>query len=277
MSDTLPSLRAFLAGNSGVGKSTRAWQLYLSRFPRRLLIDQTGEWEEPNAGIGFPGADAVSYTVPGAIEAIRRLAPRGKWTVALGLDASELPELIDWLIPVPNLKDSPVRAMGGAVILVDEVDLLAPQGYAIEPVRTLYRRSRHVGLSVVSTTQRPSNVSREVTAQCWQVLALHLSEPRDRDYMVDLMRMDLPLLERWARWTRAHPHGGLWKDLRTGRLLWAPERGPLASSDGDPGPASVARPAVRAAPDHRPPAAPSPAPPPAPASRPTPRPGVQEA
>lgn len=268
MSDTLPSLRSFLAGNSGVGKSTRAWQLYLTRFPRRLLIDQTGEWEEPNPGIGYPGADQVAYTVPGAIEAIRRLAPKGKWTVALGLDPAELPELIDWLIPVPNLKDSPVRAMGGAVLLVDEVDLLAPQGYATEPVRTLYRRSRHVGLSVVSTTQRPSNVSREVTAQCWQVMALHLSEPRDRDYMVDLMRMDLALLERWARWTRNHPHGGLWKDLRTGRLLWAPERGPLASGDGDPSPASAARgAAAHAGSDHRPGAA-SPAPRPTPASPP---------
>lgn len=218
------SIRAFIAGNSGSGKSVRAWNLYLRHYPRRLLVDLTGEWSSQ--------ATVTVETVPQAVDAIKRLAPSGKWSVALALDFSELAGLVDWLVPVPNLQDSPVRKMGGAVILVDEVDLLAPPGTASEAVRTLYRRSRHVGLSVVSTTQRPANVSREVSAQSTHVVALHLSEPRDVDYMGQLMRWDRPRLGEWRDWTRRHPHGGLWQDLREGRSLWLPDSGqPVAVSE----------------------------------------------
>lgn len=213
-----PSLRAFLAGNSGSGKSVRAWNLYLRHFPRRLLVDLTGEW----AGTAGETAD----TVGGAVDAIRRASSSGRWTVALALNFGDLAELVAWLIPVPALDRSPVRLMGGAVILVDEVDLLAPPGTASEAVRTLYRRSRHVGLSVVSTTQRPANVSREVSAQSTAALALHLSEPRDVAYMSDLMRWDVRLSLRWRDWTRHYPHGGLWADLRRDLRLWLPDAGP---------------------------------------------------
>lgn len=246
------TLRAFLAGNSGSGKSVRAWSLYLSAFPRRLLLDLTGEWSDR--------ADQVTDTVAGTVDAIRALAGRGRWTVAAGLDASQLPELVDWLMPVPQLHASPILAMGGAVILVDEVDLLAPPGTSKEAVRTLYRRSRHVGLSVVSTTQRPANVSREVSAQSTQAVALHLSEPLDVDYMGELMRWDRPTVEAWRAWVHRHPHGGAWQDLRTSRRLWLPESGaPVAVAPASGGGAGVA---ARAP-------APPPPPPPAP-RRPTP-------
>lgn len=234
------TLRAFLAGNSGSGKSVRAWTLYLKPFPRRLLLDLTGEWTDR--------ADLVTETVPATVDAIRALAGRGRWTVAAGLDAGQLPELIDWLIPVPTLHASPILAMGGAVILVDEVDLLAPPGTSKEAVRTLYRRSRHVGLSVVSTTQRPANVSREVSAQSTQAVALHLSEPLDVDYMSELMRWDRPTVEAWRAWTRQHPHGGVWQDLRTNRRLFLPEGGPPVA----PPAAAVASPAPAPAPDPAP-------------------------
>lgn len=229
MSIAPPTIRAFLAGNSGSGKSQRAWTLYLARFPRRLLVDLTGEWEDR--------ADAVALDVPGAVDAIRQLAPRGKWTVAVALDASELPELVDWLMPIPNLRASPILAMGGAVLLADEVDLLAAPGTASEAVRTLFRRSRHVGLSVIATSQRPANVSREVSAQSTHALALALSEPRDVDYMVDLMRWDRSGLDRWRQWTYRHRHGAVWRDLRTGQELYLPDAGAAVAWPGAPAPA----------------------------------------
>jgi len=234
------TVRAFLAGNSGSGKSVRAWNLYLRAFPRRLLLDLTGEWESQ--------ADAVADDVAGTVAAIRDLAPRGRWTVAAGLDAGQLPALVDWLMPVPNLRASPVLALHGVVILVDEVDLLAPPGMPTEAVRTLYRRSRHVGLSVVSTTQRPANVNREVSAQSTHAVALHLSEPRDVDYMADLMRWERPQVEAWRAWTRRHPHGGVWQDLRANRRLFLPEAGPPVMGPNDAGEGADARPAGPVAP-----------------------------
>lgn len=251
-----PSLRAFLAGNSGSGKSTRAWDLYLQGFPRRILLDMTGEWTKR--------ADVRVENVPQLVDAVRSLAGRGRWTIAVSFDPAEMPDLVDWLIPVPQLDQSPVRVLGGLVILVDEVDLIAPQGPAPEEVRTLYRRSRHVGLSVVSTTQRPANVSREVSAQSGHAVALYLSEPRDRDYMIDLMRLETPTVTTWLRWTQRHPHGGLWKDLQKNRLLWLPEKGAPVASAGveqlqlDAGP-SVPRESPRAAQGSAPARPPAPA------------------
>jgi hypothetical protein len=183
-----------------------------------LILDQTGEWTGR--------VDVETTTVPETVAAIKRLAPQGKWTIAAALDDDQLPALIRWLIPVPTLGESPVLALGGMVLLVDEVDLVAPQGPPSREIRTLYRRSRHVGLSVISATQRPGNVSREVSAQSQHLIAHFLSEPRDRDYIVDAMRWDRPQTQRWLEWVRRHPHGAVWKEVQTGRLLYLPESGP---------------------------------------------------
>ena len=226
MPDVIPTVRAFVTGNSGSGKTTTAWKLYLAKFPRCLILDQTGEW--------YGRCDVYTSTLGTAVDAIRKLAPRTRWRVAYTLDDDRFPELVQWLIPVPNVYASPILMCGGAVLLVDEVDLLAPAGFASIEVRTLYRRSRHVGLSIVSATQRPANVSREVSAQSTQIVAHYLSEPRDRDYMQDVMRWTPEQLARWLDWCRRHPHGAVWKEVQTGRLLLLPENGaPLAWSEGD--------------------------------------------
>ena len=233
-----PSVRAFITGNSGSGKTTLAHRLYLSKMPRVLILDMTGEWEGK--------VDAMTYDVSECVQTIRNLARlRGRWTVSLALNPDELHALVAWLVPVPNVKASPVLAVGGMALLVDEVDLLAPPGTASEPIRTLYRRSRHVGLTVVSTTQRPANVAREVSAQSTHAVVLTLNENRDVEYVTKFMRWDLPALDRWRRWTRQHPHGGQWRNLQSGQVAWIPESGipqsqgpgesqrPLPLQDGD--------------------------------------------
>lgn len=240
-----PTIRAFVAGASGSGKSAAAWTHYLARFPRRLLIDPTGEWERPNDWHGarltpYPGADAVCYSVGELDQALRRLAGRGRWTVTLGIGPEEFAELVPYLIPLSGdggeaggIPRSPIYRAGGAILLNDEVDLVAPpRGLKVE-VRTLYRRSRHAGLSIVSTTQRPEAVSREVSAQSDQVLCLHLVEPNAIAYMQNLMATDLSHL--WT-WNRTHPHGGLWKDLKRGQARWLTERGELVAPEPVPAP-----------------------------------------
>jgi hypothetical protein len=216
------TLRVFIAGMSGSGKSTAAWRYYLSKYPRRILVDQTGEWAGPNGDMGYPGPDIVVWSVPELGYALRELGPRGRWTISLELDLDDLPQLVDYLIPVPHIEASPIRTVHGAVMLVDEVDLVAPPHSLRQEVRTLWRRSRHAGLSLVATTQRPEAVSREVSAQSQQVLCLSLTEPAAYDYMSSLMRTELDSLEEW---TRRNPHGGLWWERQTGRRLWLTEAG----------------------------------------------------
>jgi len=115
------------------------------------------------------------------------------------------------------------------VLLVDEVDLIAPPHTARREVRTLWRRSRHVGLSIVATTQRPESVSREVSAQSQHVLCLQLIEPAALEYMSKIMRVDLSGLPAW--W-KQNPHGGLWRDVMAGRSLWLSEDGQFRAPSG---------------------------------------------
>jgi hypothetical protein len=239
MSGIPPTVRVFIAGMSGSGKSVLAWRLYLSRFPRRILLDQTGEWSDPNRyPKGYPGPDIVVATVPELSWALHKYAPTGKWTIVVELGLDEMGELVDYLIPMPRLELSPIARCHGAVILVDEVDLVAPPRSLKQEIRTLYRRSRHVGLSIVSTTQRPEAVSREVSAQSGQVISLALVEPTAIDYMEDITGRELAA--GLPAWTRRHPHGGLWWERATGRTLWLGEAGelvpvsaPSASAPGD--------------------------------------------
>ncbi len=215
-----PTVRAFIAGVSGSGKSTAAWRIYLERFPRRILIDQTGEWSER--------ADVVVYDTPEFSWALRKYAPTGRWTISYPIMGDEdFASLVDYLIPVPDTESSPVRMVGGAVILVDEVDLIAPPRTSKREVRTLMRRSRHAGLSVVSCTQRPESVSREVSAQSQHILCLQLVEPDAYDYMGKVMRADLRT--SLPEWTSRHPHGGLWREPLTGKTLWLTESGELVA------------------------------------------------
>jgi hypothetical protein len=51
-------------------------------------------------------------------------------------------------------------------------------------------------------------------------VCLQLREPSDVAYMEELLRCSLESLPAW--WAK-HPHGGLWKDLRTGDVRWLTE------------------------------------------------------
>jgi hypothetical protein len=156
--------------------------------------------------------------------AITEARKQKRWVISYSNMDSRLHDLIRWLLPLPNVDRSPVLAMGGMVLLLDEVDLIAPTGGAPEVIRNLYRRSRHVRLSIVSVTQRPANVLREVSAQSTQVLAYRLTEPRDLDYLADLMRWDHQQVGQFVRWTRQHQHGAVWRDLVSGQTLWLDDR-----------------------------------------------------
>lgn len=222
---TQQAARVFITGLSGSGKTTGAWNLYLRHAPRVLIVDQVGEWN----GRVLETAN----TLPELYAAIIDARKQKRWTISYSNMDNRLHDLIRWLLPLPNVDRSPVLAMGGIVLLLDEVDLIAPTGGAPEVIRNLYRRSRHVRLSIVSVTQRPANVLREVSAQSTQVLAYRLTEPRDLDYLADLMRWDHQQVGQFVRWTRQHQHGAVWRDLVSGSTLWIPDRGkPVSDPDG---------------------------------------------
>lgn len=222
---THQAARIFIVGISGSGKTTGAYSWFLKSAPRVIIVDQTGEWEGR--------VNETVNTLDRLYAAIQAARKEKTWRISYTNLDGRLHDLIRWLIPLPHIHNSPSLAMGGIVLMLDEVDLIAPVGGAPEVVRNLYRRSRHANLTVISATQRPANVLREVSAQSTQVLAYRLSEPRDLDYLADLMRWNQDQVGEFVRWTRRYPHGAVWRDLVSGSTLWVPDRGSPRKDSGE--------------------------------------------
>jgi hypothetical protein len=201
-------------GRTGSGKTMWMWRRWLARAPRALIIDQTGEWKklEPHARFAHGLADTL--------RALREVSSRSHWRVVAYLGTAELYRLIDVLIPVPNISASPVVALGGFTLYLDEVDLVVPIN-APESARSINRRSRHARLSVLSATQRISNVSKEITSMCDFIGIMAIHEPACMDYLESLMGRDN--LSRATTWAQSPYHVALWLPQKRELLLLPPE------------------------------------------------------
>lgn len=187
-----PSVRICAVGRSGSGKTRWMHRHWIAHAPRVIIVDQTGEWAtlEPNAEFCF----GFTHTC----QTLSALSRRTHWRCVAVLDNDELYRLIDVLIPIPNITASPSLALGGIAIYLDEVDLVVPR-LAPTSARSLNRRSRHAGLSVLSATQRVSNVSKEITSMCDAIGILALHEPADQEYLRSLMGTEkLVTALQWA-------------------------------------------------------------------------------
>ena len=214
------SKKIFIAGASGSGKSYTAREQYLRHFPRRIYVDFIGEYDQD--------VEVTVYSVQELDTYVRDHWNRGRWSVAIVPD-DDLDGLVEWAVPLPQLEERSVtRAAGGVAMLFDEVDTYAGPGASRRlPIRTLWRRARHAALTIVATTQRPANVSKEVTSQSNHVLCLQLTEWDDIDYMERAIGCRLRG-DPFDAWLAAHPNpngsggsiGGLWHNRRTRETRW---------------------------------------------------------
>lgn len=172
------TLRVIATGRTLSGKTEWIWRRYLRRVPRLLIVDTIGEWAASRAA-SIAGAH-FTVGVEETLDCIATIAPDDTWRIVADLEREELVELADVLAP-RRIEASPVPALGGMAIYLDEVDLLVPLGDA--RLGGLWRRGRHVGLSVYAATQRPSSVNKEVSAMVDVYGVLPLDEVRDVQYL----------------------------------------------------------------------------------------------
>lgn len=190
------SERVFVCGASGSGKTEFLRTRFLPRSPRLLIVDQTGEWpdKEPEAPV-YMGFEET-------LGGLKGLASQPKWRAICYLEPEEVMRLSEEvLLPPGKISQGYSYSVGGMGLLLDEVDSLVPIANAPLPLRSLWRRSRHGGLTVFAATQRPGNVSKEVTSQCRWLGVLRQHEARDVLYLASvidrgLMKWVLPELGR---------------------------------------------------------------------------------
>lgn len=193
------TIRVIATGRTLSGKTEWIWRRYLRRVPRLLIVDTIGEWASSRAA-SVQGAHFTTG-VDETLDAMTALAPVEQWRIVADLEREELVELSDILAP-RRIEESPVTPLGGMGIYLDEVDLLVPLGDA--RLGGLWRRGRHVGLSVFAATQRPSSVNKEVSAMVDVYGVLPLDEVRDVAYL--RQRFGRELADAGLTWASSGPY-----------------------------------------------------------------------
>lgn len=167
-----------MMGQTESGKTFFLRRRFLSsgRLPRVLIIDRIGEYRATEKGATL--ADGLT----GTVQALTECARRRSWRIVATMDNSDVGLLARALIGAPNVEAGFSHNVGGMALVLSEIDILVPIGHAPEPLRSLWRRGSHAGLSVLADTQRPSNVNKETTSQCRYLGFLALYEPADVEY-----------------------------------------------------------------------------------------------
>lgn len=177
---------AFACGMKRSGKSYLLAQL-AKRFPRRIVFDFIGEYADkiPNA--------YEATTLQESVKALLDARAGGNvWTVLCNVEPEEVPKILAALAPNNGKPESSfARAVGGVVIECGEVDLIAPNSQKCpREVKNIFQRGRHYGISALVATQRPRDVHRVVTSQSDMIAAFRQHEPRDAEYLGNVMRSD---------------------------------------------------------------------------------------
>lgn len=193
------TLRVIATGRTMSGKTEWIWRRYLRHVPRLLIVDTIGEWSSTRAA-SLEHARHVTG-VQATLQALHDAAEFRSWCIVADLDRDETVQVADILAP-RRITDSPVPALGGMAIYLDEVDLMVPLGDS--RLAGLWRRGRHVGLSVYAATQRPASVNKEVSAMVDVYALLPLDEVRDVAYL--RQRFGRDMVDRGLAWANSGPY-----------------------------------------------------------------------
>ncbi len=117
---------------------------------------------------------------------VRRLLPRlakyPSWRLITFVNKLESIELARTFLPERlHTGASLSRALGGCALVCDELNQLAAHN-ADESVLNLWRRSRHVGLSILGGSQAPTEVHPVVRGMSRFLVLFHLHEPNALAY-----------------------------------------------------------------------------------------------
>ena len=212
----------FATGITGSGKSHTLRELFLTRYPRSLVIDAMGEHAAKPAAA--PGSKVyIANDVQTVLHAMRRAPAEGaRWQIIANIDPRDVQQLVPVLVPpVVQAGNAYPLHVRGMALLCDELDLIAPSN-AKPDVVGLWRRGRHLGLSILAATQRPAGVSRLATAMCQYLVVCKTTEPSDVDYLRDFMpaaaHAELQRLQ-WQWTVLVETASGRWWLLDKGRKI----------------------------------------------------------
>jgi hypothetical protein len=182
------NLVVFACGRKRSGKSHQLAKI-AGAFPRRIIFDFVGEFYRK-----IDGAIEARNLVQAA-DALRQARKRGnRWTVLCMMDPADVPALVGAIAPIGSIPEQSFSyAVGGVALECGECDRILPNNAGISPeLLDAIQRGRHFRLSSLFGTQRPRQTHRVLTSQADVILAFRQREPRDVDFLGELMRHDVP-------------------------------------------------------------------------------------
>lgn len=180
----------FIACAFGMKRSGKSYALgkLAQLFPRRILVDFTGEYVGKVDGAHY--ATSIGETVD-ELQKCRKAGTR--WAIVSTMRPEDAIELCGVLAPVGKKPESSFSyACGGVVVECGEIQLIAPNYTLEQPVQNIIAMGRHFRVSILGAARRPREVSRFLTSQSDAILAFRQHEPRDTKYLGEVMRSDVP-------------------------------------------------------------------------------------
>ena len=84
-----------------------------------------------------------------------------------------------------------VFAIGNITFLVEEIDCYC-SSFQIDPsFAHIVQRGRHKNITLIGVTQRPYGINRLLTSQAKEIFIFNTNEPRDREYLKNLLGQDV--------------------------------------------------------------------------------------
>lgn len=179
------SARVFVAGATGTGKSHFLRNVLLPKQPRAIVLDYTADFYAHRRELG--ANVVVAESLQDVRAHVRKLAGASSWRVLAMLDAAESAQLGRLLLPERLHSGASLsRALGGVALVCDELNQFAPHN-APADILNLWRRGRHVGLTILGATQAPADVAPVVRGMSRYLVLFQTHEPNALAYFARVM------------------------------------------------------------------------------------------
>lgn len=198
MSINTASIEAIL-GASGSGKSAFVKQRLKRERPPRLLI-----WDPLRE---YAGHGAIHRTVSGLLDAMTTGGKGGNFRLVFQPASDELQRVKQF-----NLFCAIALAAGNLTLIVEELRFVTRPSSAPLNWARCTMTGRHVGLSVVGTSQRPASIDKDFLGNCTSIHTGRLVYPVDIKNVADAMGVEPVLIEALK------PLAWLQKDMQTGEI-----------------------------------------------------------
>lgn len=171
---------AVVTGRKGSGKSHLLAQ-YARRFPRRLVLDFTGEHQRD-----VPAA-LVAWSLADCLRILRHVAKHPRWTMVAELHPSDVPQLLAAIVPMAQ-RAGYSQAVGGMAIECGELNEIAPNHAGMtREVAAMFSRGRHHWLSVLAAARTSTEINKLCTSQADVVCAFRQHQKGDVVRIGELM------------------------------------------------------------------------------------------